>query len=394
MGKTRRVSQTAIAALLVAAFSAFPVWGDEVAEVWSRVYKRAASIFQKHEIVQSMVELDNRDLAPVFIEALDELNKWEGRSLDTREIVAREETKLLVVKELGELKAAEAAPLLWQVVDETEEPILKSEALVALGKTGDKRYAQQIARILESLNLYRGKRAADEDIIALGCIRALEAMKDIVGYKPIFYATGAGYQSRVSERAEKALENITDDPTPVLKEIIADEADLSLKRLALDQAIASGAPEAGKLEVAVEALYQGITVSTTRIVENTSLMEMRKTALQLVRDLAIESDAAVFLIEKVLYLNTDENEKLHAIEALTSIGNRGAAQALTRFLGEQNNRRGEDLTTETDRILIAVIKALAEIGDDVAYEELLRAEFADYSYDVEVEARAALEVYD
>jgi hypothetical protein len=394
MGKTRKSGKIAVAALLIAGFAVFSVCGDEVAEVWSRVYKRAASIFQKYEIVQSMVELDNRDLAPVFVEALDELVKWEGRSLDTREIVTREETKLLVVKELGELKAAEAAPLLWQVVDETDEPILKSEALVALGKTGDKSYAQQIARILDSLNLYRGKRAADEDIIALGCIRALEAMKDIVGYKPVFYATAAGYQSRVSERAERALGNITDDPTPVLKEIIADEADLSLKRLALDQTVASDAPEAGKLEVAVEALYQGITVSTTRIVENTSLREMRKTALQLIRDLSVESDAAVFLIGKVLYLDTDENEKLLAIEALVSIGSRGAAQALTRFLGEQNDRRGEDLTTETDRILIAVIKAIAEIGDDVAYEELLRAEFANYSYDVEVEVRAALEIFD
>ena len=380
--------------LLFSLLAAFLLQADEVAEVWARVYQRAATIFQKLEIIQSMVELDNRELAPVFVDALDELVQFEGRSLDSRERVTREQAKLLVVRELGELRAAEAAPTLYRVVDESDEAILKSEALIALGKTGDRSYAPRIARILDSLNSYRGKKAADEDIIAIGCIRALEAMKDPIGYKPIFYATDSGYQSRVAEEAAAALESITDDPTPMLKEIVADEAILKWKRLALEEAIGSDAPAEGKLEVAVEVLYQGLTVSTGSIVENTALLDMRKAALLLIRDLGIESDAAVFLINKVVNTDTEENEKLFAIEALVSIGNPAAAQVLTRFLGVQNDRKGEGLTTDTDRILIATVKALAAIGERLAYEELLRAEFAGHSYDVEVAVREALEVFE
>lgn len=381
--------------LVFGLFAVFAAQADQVADVWTRVYQRSTTIFQKVEIIQSMVELDNRALAPVFLEALEELVLWEGRSLDQKQLVTREQAKLLVVRELGELRATEAAPLLYRVVDETDEAILKSEALIALGRTGDRSYVAQIARILDSLNSYRGKKAADEDIIAIGCIKALASLKGLAGYRPVFYATDAGYQRRVIDEAERALDAITSDPTPALKEIVADEAILKWKLFALDTAIKSTAPDQGRLEVAIEALYQGLTVSSGDIVENTALMEMRKTALLFIRDLGIESDAAVFLINKVLYLdNTDENERLYAIEALASIGNRAAASALTRFLGEQNDRSGEDLTTETDRVLIAAVNALAAMGDRIAYEELLRAEFADFSYDVEQAVRAALKIFE
>ncbi len=371
----------------------FAASADDEAEVWSNIYKRASNIYQKHEILLNMAELDNRDLIPVYIDALEELIQWVGRSITQKEAITREEAKLLVVQKLGELEAADAAPLLYKVVDETDESFLKSESLIALGKTGDKTYAPFIARILQALNLYRGKKAYDEDLIAFGCISALEALKDPLGYKPVFYAAIGGYAKRVLDAAENALLTITVDPTPELKEIVTNESIIRIKSLALDTSIQSTAPESGKLEVGIEALYQGLTVNPQNIIEKTALMEMRKKSLLLLRDLQIASDAAVFLIDKVLYLDTDINEKLFAIEALAAFGNRNSADSLTRFLTAQNNRRGEDLPTESDRVLITVIQALEQIGDRIAYEELVRTRFAGHSYDVEQAVKKALEVF-
>ena len=82
-----------------------------------------------------------------------------------------------------------------------------------------------------------------------------------------------------------------------------------------------------------------------------------------------------------------------AVEALAAFGNHSSASSLTRFLTVQNNRRGEDLPTESDRLLITVIQALEQIGDRVAYEELVRARFAGHSYDVEQAVKKALEVF-
>ncbi len=392
MKKTYFFSRALFFSLLMIFVVLFAVSADDEVEVWSNIYKRASNIYQKHEILLDMAELDNRGLIPVYIDALEELIQWVGRSITQKEVITREQAKLLVVQKLGELEAADAAPLLYKVVDETDESFLKAESLIALGKTGDKTYVPFIARILQALNLYRGKKAYDEDLIAFGCINALEALKDPLGYKPIFYAAIGGYSKRVLDAAENAMLTITVDPTPELKEIVTNESIISIKSMALDTAIQSTAPESGKLEVGIEALYQGLTVNPQNITEKTTLMEMRKKSLLFFRDLQIASDAALFLIDKVLYLDTDINEKLFAIEALAAFGNRSSAGSLTRFLTGQNNRRGEDLPTESDRVLITVIQALEQIGDRIAYEELLRTRFAGHSYDVEQAVKKALEV--
>ena len=131
------------------------VFADEVTEVWAQIYNQTHTLHQKYEIMLSIVELDNRDAVPVLMGALEEVNQMK-LYLDEKDMVIQNNLKTLIINELGDLRAAEAAPLIYRVMRETKDPYLKGEALIALGETGARRYAENIALILRNKTLYRG----------------------------------------------------------------------------------------------------------------------------------------------------------------------------------------------------------------------------------------------
>ena len=129
---------------------------DEVTELWSALYRRATTLQQKYEIMLNIVEQNRREMIPTLIEALEEL--LQNRSFrDKKEAAVHEKLQRLVIQELGQLKAREAADILYEVVRQTKNPYIKSDAIIALGQIGAKQYAYHIAGILKNVTLYRGE---------------------------------------------------------------------------------------------------------------------------------------------------------------------------------------------------------------------------------------------
>ena len=366
---------------------------DEIASMWGRIYARTEDINQKHEIILSMIELDNQDLAPVFADVLEEMVQQKLR-FGGREQQVRQEIMLLTVKELGDLRAGEAAPVIYKVVQETDNATLKKEAILALGNTGVGSYAPRIATVLKNLNFSReGKRKSlDEEKIALGCITALERLKDPVGYEPVFFAVIAGFSQTIQNLGKRALPNILADPTEILISIMRREADPRVKLLAVEQADNSSAPAENKLTVAMAALQEGLTVVPSGIPDKTAFRELRKKSIRMVRDLEADIRAnAVSDLGKVLYLDTDIEEHLYAVDALSVIATDDAVTVLSKYLALYNDRRTEGMAIRNERVIKATIIALGNSGSRIGYEELLRAKYAGYSTGVEIEADKALQ---
>lgn len=362
---------------------------DEETEVWARLYRSANTLQQKYEIMLNIVGQQNRDMTPVLIEALDELIQ-QSLYLDRKEKVVLNDLKMLVVKELGELRAREAAEYIFTVVLEADDPQLKGEALIALGKTGEKKYARDIAMILRNLTLYRGDDPQADEVIAYGCVLALERMKEPVGYLPVFFATTAGFSRKVKDAAESALVTIRVDPSDILKGLIINESSFEMKLEGLKAENRSNAPDGKKGEVAIVALNEGLANKPHNQDEESILRELRRLALEMIIDLKVQSVEALPLIERVLYLNTDDNEKTFAIEALRSISGDDASSVLSRYLAYQNERQQSGVTAKDNRIVIATIRALGNMNSNVGYEELLRAKYAGYPASVKREADKAL----
>jgi len=363
---------------------------EETVDTWRSLYNRSKTIDQRQEVVRRMIEQDDEALAPVLIEILEELVA-QRKILSPKDRIIIDDMKRLIIQELGELGANEAAALVYRVVEESENAIVRREALIALGKMGARAYGPRIATILENLNNTRGSNPADEEKIAYGCIIALELLEAPSGYKPVFRALSAGYSQMIVQTAERALNRILEDPTPMLRELITVESEPVAKVMALEQAFGSNAPERSKVEIAILGLREGLTIDPKNMVERTVFRELRKRALEILSLLEHKDVRAVEYIEEVLNLDTDDQEKLLALDALRTMPFEESVETLVGFLMKQNNRRAEGMRVEKERIIIGVIRTLADLGDRAAYEEILRTKFVGYSHDVSRAADAALE---
>ena len=366
---------------------------DEAMEMWARLYKQADTLKQKYEIMQNIVEMRDRDIVPVLIDALDELIQ-QSLYLDRKEKVILNDLKIMVVKKLGELKAANTAEYIFAVVIEADDPQLKSEALIALGEIEAKEYARDIALILKNLTLTRGEDVRADEAVAYGCVLALGKLKDPIGYLPVFFTTTAGFSRKIKDEAEKALFTMTDDPSEILAGLVRNESSFDMKLEGLKAENRSNAPTGNKIEVATIALNEGMINKSANKDEEMVLRELRRLAMEMIINLGDAEARAVPLIEDVLYLNNDESEKVFAIEALRSISGEEAAGALARFLGYQNDRQQSGVSPGDNRVVLATIKALGSVRSRVGYEELLRSKYSGYPAIVAREADKALKSID
>jgi hypothetical protein len=364
--------------------------GDETSEVWSVLYEKAATLQQKYEIMLNIYEQDDRKLVPVLVMALDDMMRMRG-GLSLSDLEVQKKIKILAIKKIGDFRVEEAAPLLYEEIQATSDPYVKGEAIIALGKTGSVEYAERIARILSDLNTSRGEDIRGEEAVAYGCVTALEKLKDPVGYIPILFASFAGYSRRVKVAAENALVTLVDDPSDILIGFMRDTADISLKLRAIEVAATSPAPPEKKVSVAIEAMQQGLSVNPIDREEATALRDLRLKAMETILVNGIFNDAAIHLIEKVLYLNYDVNETIYGLEVLGNFTGDEAAKTLTRFLAYQNDRQQSGVSAPDNRVIIATIRAIGRTGNPIGYDELTRVRYVGYAAVVGREAQRALD---
>ncbi len=365
--------------MLLIAVSLVPVFAqNEVSAVWTRLYKRATTLPQKEQILVNIVEQHSRDMIPVLQEALDE----RIRNLKNIQNTTEKELVLSVIKmvtqELGRLKATESAPYVWEVVQAVEDPIVKGEAIIALGKMGARQYAEELAMMLRNINFNYGDRQdqREDEIVAYALVLAQERLKHPAGYKPVFFASTGWYsgQSRVKEEASEALPVIVDDPSEQLMEILVDESDFQIKLQALRAELSSNAPQEKKAEVASLAFKESIGYAVQNKTERRDVKQLRIESLTAIQRLPDKNQEVLPFMEEMLlgYRKDrlyDEDEMLPLINALGSYKNDQAAKILSDFLAYLTERR-EGRPTDSMRIAKATIIALGNTENPIALEEL------------------------
>lgn len=351
---------------------------NEVSAVWARLYGRTTTLEQKYQVLQSIVDQHSRDMIPVLQSALNE----QIRALrNPRNLTERNLSYALLrtaVQELGRLKAAEAAPYVWEVVNSVDEPILKGESIIAIGKMGAVDYAEELALMLRNINFNYDEveNQRENEIIAYALVIALDRLKQPVGYKPVFFASTGWYsgQSRVKEKAEEALLTMVDDPTEQLAEIMVEESDYAVKIHALEAALESNAPGENKAKIASLGFQEGMRNAANNKSEEYQLKELRMTALAAISRFSYKDETVLPVMREMVMgyrkdRSYDEDEMLVLLNALGTFSSDGAARILSDFLAYLSERR-EGRPTDSLRIASAAITALGATGSSVGIEEL------------------------
>ena len=270
----------------------------------------------------------------------------------------------IICQGLGAEKYAPAAPDLWQAVqyfditNDFNEGLVMQDALTALGQVGGKEFLPHIVLRLHDMNTQvisdvETKRRVQRAVV--GCINALEALHELDGFRPVFFASIGWYDPPIKRMASVALPNIVDDPGEVIIEIIRDTSNIpSVKYEAWREMLRTRAPASSKAKVAAVAFAIGWTYSTSNATFQKDLREMRKSAIDIIRQAGVADNSVYANLEKSYsnnFINTvpDFDEIRKTINALVVIATDDAVQLLHKFLRELHERRRNNVWGDKER---------------------------------------------
>jgi len=277
-----------------------------------------------------------------------------------------ERTSIFLCEELGAEKYTAAGGEIWQVAELFDvargagDGNAMQTALIALGDINATDFVPHIVQRLNNFNiqsLTNPETRRRVQMAVIGCIRALENLHDIRGYRPVFFASVGMYDPPVREIASNSLPNIVDDPGEVLIEVIRDTSSTPrVKLTAWNEMLRSRAPESSKANVAAAAIVTSWNYSTNNQIFVKNLKDMRKSAIDTVRRYGVADNSVYEYLERSYSSNFNNNapdydEIMLTLNALTAVKTDEAVGLLHKFLVELNERRRTGPWTNKERLL-------------------------------------------
>ncbi|MDR0495770.1 MAG: hypothetical protein LBG95_09130 [Treponema sp.] len=357
--KTAVIFIAFISALAVLCFAA----GEDI-DTYEYLYNAAQSNLDQLEILQNMAGLRFSGAGEFYSKALKRLLfDYKNLKGETERSAAKDQAMLLASL-LGAEKYTQSAPDIWAIIDGFEVPLVKSEAMIALGRIRAKAYLPQVIHILENINVMPTTDRLEGERLAFGAIIALEKFQDPSGYLPVFFASVGWYSKRIQEQALKSLDLIAEDPLPFMLDILDGMAYDYNTKYAVVKAIETSkrVSNAKKAGFAVVGYTEGWKIPAIDLHSKVLLADMRKLAIHMVNKYKPDDEAIYPLLERS-YIYGDVDEKFAAVSALASQRTEAAAALLSKFLMELNAKRlSGNITQEDEHMVRAVIPALGHTG--------------------------------
>jgi HEAT repeat protein len=347
--------------------SAVTVLGFAVGEdidVYVHLYNSSPTTTAQLDVLQNMAGASLSGAGEFYSSALKRLLSEYRNIKNVTEKNAADEQAMLLASLLGTEKYTQAAPDLWAVVDVFEAPLVKSEAMIALGKIRATAYLPRIIRILESTNVAPTANRLEGERIAFGTIVALEKYQDPSGYLPVFFASVGWYSKRIQDQAVRSLDFIAEDPVPYMLNIVKGASFNYDTKYAAVKAVETSkrVNNKKKADVAVAGLGEGWRSSTSDAHNRVVLADMRKLSIQMINKYRTDDEAIYPLLERSYTLG-DMDEKLATVAALASQRTAKSAEQLSKFLMDLNVKRlNGNIKQEDEQAVRAIIPALGQTG--------------------------------
>ncbi len=380
--------------ILLAVFlcSAAGAFASEELDIYTYLYSTASTPVERLGILKGIAESKLDGAGQLYAQALAQVLLEQPTLRTIAEKEAADETVRLLSTLLGDSKYTAAAGDLWRVVQNFSNPLVKAEALIAMGRIRNPDYLEQILKTLSELNLKPTSDPEAGEKIAYGAILALEKYRAPAGYIPVFFASVGWYNRRIKEQAAKSLPYIIDDPSePISAILLSSSYSYDVKLIALQKQEASKAAVSAKAAVAAIALGESWRASTSDQIQRMTLANTRKLSIDMLRRYGTSDAAVVPLLKQSYEKGVDTEERLAAVTALPAVSSDDAVRALSGFLlGLNTKRRDNNITQEDERMVRAVIPALGATASPLARVALRNVDTLDWTNAVKVLAAEAL----
>ncbi|MDR2403764.1 MAG: hypothetical protein LBD78_07005 [Spirochaetaceae bacterium] len=334
--------------------------------MYTRLYTLSTSGADHLGIIQQVAESNISDSAEFYAMALERLlASYPTLSSSTERGFADEIARRLATL-LGNAKYVPAAGNLWRVVNTFSNPLVRADAIMALGAMDAVALLPQVVKVLTDLNETPTVDRLGGEQIAFSAIVALESYKDASGYLPVFLASAdsAWYSERIKTRAKVAYPRILEDPSEPLTGVLQSPAyPYAIKYMALQAIENTNISEDKKAAFALIAFGEAWRASTNDRQQRMILVNIRKRSIDMIRRYKT-GDAAVYpLLERSYREGVDEEEKLGTIATLSTLATEDSAKLLGSFLTIINLKLQDGSLTQGDeRLIRALIPALGNTG--------------------------------
>jgi hypothetical protein len=293
---------------------------------------------------------------------------------------------------------------LWKIFTgfrDSQARIAALDALAILGK-GNSPLSENLNQFLANQNsLYRSGMDVDMSILS-ACINALGILGEESSFPVLFAALTSGYPEPVAARTVLALESLPVDFPGNLTEILRKNP--PVEKLAVFRAAISSSrmSDVEKGAFAQTALEIGMEESFPANYES-ALTTLCTLAIRALTDLKwAGADTAVlqyfYRVQGEYQENKISRERdrlLEVIVCLSAMNSPDAAQALSLELGYLNSQferaKRDGTFSENDAALVlGVIRALGEIRDKIAFDNLHYVAYLDYPENIKAAAREAM----
>jgi len=348
-------------------FFGMTIFAQDMSYYTSEFYLPDATFLERQIVLEVIRDSKMTGIGEFYHDALKLLLLKTPDIKNKEERDATDASARIVCQALGAEQYNDAAPELWQavqyfdVINDYNQGFVMQDALTALGQVGGVQFVPQIVLRLHDFNIQvipdaETKRRTQRAVV--GCINALEALHDISGFRPVFFASIGWYDPAIKAMASVALPNIVDDPGEVIIEIIQDTSNTPpVKYEAWREMLRTRAPESSKAKVASVALATGWTYSTSNVTFQTNLREMRKSAIDTIRQMGAYDDSVYANLEKSYtnnFINTvpDYDEIRKTLSTLSVLATDDAVQILLNFLRDLHARRRSGPWAQKERQLL------------------------------------------
>jgi hypothetical protein len=340
--------------IVILFFTGMTIFAQDMS-YYTREYMRQDGSFRNRLIVlENVRNAGTTGIGDFYQEALKFLllRTPDIKTRDDQE--AAERSVIILSQGLGAEKHTAAAAELWQAVEffdvvrGSNEGNAMQSCLIALGQVDGRDYIPHIIKRLSDYNTQTFRNAETRrryQTAVIGCINALEIFKDISGFSPVFFVSVGSYDPAVKQIASDALPNISEDPGDVISAIIIDTSNNpNVKLEAWNQMLKSKAPGPSKAKTAAVALATGWNYATSDRRMQERLRDMRKSAIDTMRQYGIADSSVYPNLDKSYSSNfinraPDYDEIMLTLNTLAAAKSDEAVNLLLKFLRELHERR-------------------------------------------------------
>jgi hypothetical protein len=291
------------------------------------------------------------------------------------------------------------AEILWELFTIFRDTLSRVEILNALGGLGKDNISiiENLHQYLTGQNNYFRSGMIPDYPTLEACITALGNLGDGSSFPVLFTAMTAGYSQSITEKAAKALEQLGGDYKQYIINVIERNPPvdkLAAFRLGADNAKLTEAERGDLAETALEVslAYSSGEGAAEAAAEAAAL---RYEAVALLSKLKWIR-ASPLVTQNFYEVLTDysagaapKDRLIESIDCMGAMGNSDAASALALQLGYFNSQTERSGSYDAD-VIVALIRALGQIGDKVAFDHLLFVSYLGYPEQIQTAAREAL----